>query len=93
MAVGATGTFTGTGVSAAMSPVYGRFNLSISGTFSATIQVQRSFDGGLTWLVVDIFTAPVERVGTDIERGVRYRLQCTTFGSGTVTYRLGGADF
>ena len=39
--------------------VVGSFNLSISGTFSATVTVQRS-DDGTTWRDVDTFTAPSE---------------------------------
>jgi len=44
--------------------VVGSFNLSISGTFSATVTVQRSEDGS-TWRNVDTWTAPAEEVGYD----------------------------
>ena len=40
----------------------GPFDLSISGTFSATITVQRSYDNS-TWRDVDTFTAATEEVG------------------------------
>lgn len=42
----------------------GYFNLSISGTFSATVTVQRSFDN-TNWFDVDTFTAPIETYGFD----------------------------
>ena len=43
--------------------VKGGFDLSISGTFSATVTVQRSFDNGASWNAVDTFTAPIETYG------------------------------
>ena len=42
----------------------GHFNLSISGTFAATVTVQRSFDN-TNWFDVDTFTAPIETYGFD----------------------------
>ncbi|MDX0270891.1 hypothetical protein GOC13_24395 [Sinorhizobium meliloti] len=38
------------------------FDISIRGTFAATVFVQRSKDG-VTWLDVESFTAPVEKSG------------------------------
>jgi len=69
----------------------GAFNLSISGTFVATITVQRSFDQGSTWRDVDTFTAPIETYGTDPEPVVVYRAGVKTgdFTSGTVNIRIG----
>ncbi|MEY3774316.1 MAG: hypothetical protein RLZZ129_1096, partial [Verrucomicrobiota bacterium] len=49
------GTFTGTGRSAAFIPKQGSaFNVSVWGTFSATVQMQRSFDNGTTWLPLTV---------------------------------------
>jgi|2_EtaG_2_1085320.scaffolds.fasta_scaffold72798_1 hypothetical protein len=69
--------------------IAGHFNLSISGTFSATVTVQRSFDNGSTWLDVDTFTEPYEGVGYDAEE-LFYRVGVETgdFTSGTVDVRL-----
>jgi hypothetical protein len=69
----------------------GAFNLSISGTFVATVTVQRSFDQGSTWRDVDTFTAPIETYGTDPEPVVVYRAGVKTgdFTSGTVNIRIG----
>jgi hypothetical protein len=44
--------------------VIGYFNLSISGTFSATVTVQRSFDR-TNWFDVDTFTSPIQTYGFD----------------------------
>lgn len=69
----------------------GAFNLSISGTFVATVTVQRSFDQGSTWRDVDTFTAPIETYGNDPEPVVVYRAGVKTgdFTSGTVNIRIG----
>ncbi len=65
------------------------FNLSISGTFDATVTVQRSFSGGV-WHDVDTFTTPTEQYGYDPE-GVLYRAGVKTgeFTSGPAVVRIG----
>ena len=67
------------------------FNLSIAGTFAATITVQRSFDLGSTWRDVDTFTTPIETFGSDPEPVVVYRAGIKTgeYTSGTATIRIG----
>jgi len=69
--------------------IIGWFNLSISGTFVATVVVQRSIDNS-TWLDVDSFTAGTERVGMEPEV-IWYRAGVKTggFTSGSVVIRLG----
>lgn len=68
----------------------GDFNLSLSGTWVATVYVQRSFDKGTTWMDVDSFTANAEEVGENPEGEVYYRFGVKTGGytSGTVVGRL-----
>lgn len=88
-----TGTFTATGQSADAT-FKGEFNVSLWGTFVATVQLERSFDAGSTWLPVTAlgtgitFTAPATEVFSEPEAGVRYRLNCTAYTSGTVNYRI-----
>lgn len=84
-----SGSFTGTGTSNDFITRAG-FNLSLSGFGTATVQLQRSFDQGSTWLVVESFTADAERRVDDPEAGVHYRLECTVYTSGTIAYRLSG---
>ena len=89
-----TGNFTASGSSASLG-LGGAFNVSIWGTFAATIVLQRSFDGGTTWLPVTMdaygavasFTAPASMSVMEPEPGVLYRLNCT-WTSGTAYYRL-----
>ncbi len=72
--------------------------------YTGSVQVERSFDGGNTWLVANIGGAGILAVytaGTPIsltfgepEKGVLYRLNCTALAAGTIAYRLsetGGA--
>lgn len=73
----------------------GRINVTVWGTFSATVQIERSFDGS-TWHAVskDVdgtaasYTAGFSLVVAEPELGVRYRINCTAFTSGTINYRI-----
>lgn len=71
-------------------PLGGMFNVSISGTFVATVTLQRSFGGGSTWLDVKAYTVPAEEVGSEPEATVMYRIGVKTgdFTSGTVEVRI-----
>ena len=74
----------------------GKFNVTISGTFSGTVKVERSFDAGANWHVCSrdsagteaAFTAPASIVLEEPEAGVLYRLNCTAYTSGTINYRI-----
>jgi hypothetical protein len=93
------GTFTGATNSAAAT-IYGSFNVSLWGTFGATVQLQRTFDGGVTWLPVSadvagdalVWGAPFSGTWTEVEKQVGYRLVCTAYVSGTVNYRISQAS-
>lgn len=97
-----TGSFTATGQSASLVPqadTSGRypkqFNVSVRGTFVGTVQLERSFDG-TNWFVASrdsagtaaAWTAPMSVVVEEPEAGVIYRLNCTAYTSGTITYRM-----
>jgi hypothetical protein len=70
----------------------GYFNLSISGTWAATVTVQRSIDNS-TWVDVNTYTANFEGTGFEPEF-MWYRIGVKTgdFTSGTVAVRLGRED-
>jgi hypothetical protein len=93
MADPVTGTFAATGQSAKGS-FKGCFNLTISGTFVATMRLERTFDDGTTWHPctqggqIIYLTGPCSEVINEPGSGVNYRLNCTAYTSGTVTYRL-----
>ena len=65
------------------------FSLSISGTFVATVTVQRSHDGGTNWHDVESYTVPIEDSGVE-PVGALYRVGVKTgnFTSGTANVRL-----
>ena len=73
----------------------GRFNVLISGTFVATVKIEKSYDGS-NWHVVSrdaagaeaSFTAPAQVTLDECETGPQYRVICTSYTSGTINYRL-----
>lgn len=82
------GSFTGTGSSEALDAGRSSFSVSLSGTWSGTVVVERSFDNESTWLEVDSFTSNQELVGDEGALRVRYRLRCSSYSSGTINYVL-----
>lgn len=66
--------------------------------YVGTVQLERSFDGGQTWIVCGVggqgalaqwaTGTPVSCVVGEAEAGVAYRLNCTAYTSGTINYRL-----
>jgi hypothetical protein len=103
------GSFTGTGQSDSLL-VWGPFNVNLggdggpNGSWDASVQLERSFDGGTSWyvrcdsagvqLVFSTNDKDVSFVVVEPEQGMLYRLNCTTYTSGTINYRLsttGGA--
>lgn len=76
-------------------PVTGRrFNIDVSGTFVATVAVERSFDDGATARAVTVNGTAITRTAaaseslSEDENGVLYRLRCTAWTSGTVNLRI-----
>jgi hypothetical protein len=88
-----SGTFTSSTQSSTFNPLAGRgFNLSLWGTFVASIVLERRLDG-TNWLPCTsmgstvTFTGACTEVCLEPKAGVDYRLNCT-WTSGTVNYRL-----
>lgn len=73
--------------------IKGSFDLSISGTFSGTVTVQRSFDGGSSWAAVDTFSGPIETYGVQ-PHFANYRVGIATgdYTSGTAVVSLYDED-
>ena len=73
-------------------PLYlmGPFNFSLSGTWVATVYIQRSFDDGATWLDVASYTANIEDTGYEPEVRALYRAGVKSGGytSGTIVLRI-----
>lgn len=74
----------------------GPFNLSLSGSFAASVRLERSFDAGASWHPLSrdaageaaAWQAPISLSGEEPERGILYRLTCTEHTSGSVAYRI-----
>lgn len=90
------GSFTGAGQSSQPAQFYGPFAASAWGTFAGTVELQRSPDGGTTWIPASLdsagaaadFSAPMTVQITEPEWGVVWRITCTAYSSGTINYRL-----
>lgn len=72
----------------------GYFNVSVYGSFTtATVVLERTFDGGTTWLAAYdeagnaiSFTAAGSKRVRELEDGVYYRLRCSVFTTVTSLY-------
>lgn len=72
------------------------FNIALWGTFVATIKLEKSFDGGVSWQVVSrdvagreaAYTGPMNMSVYEPEVNILYRWNCTDFTSGTINYRI-----
>ena len=91
-----TGTFTASNqVSLPFTPISGRsFNITRNGTGTANIRLERSFNG-TNWHPITAngttimnFTTSFSEQWSDDELNVQYRLNCTSYISGMVTYRI-----
>ena len=69
-------------------------------TFNATVNLERSFDGGATWIVCNVggsgtlaqytgsAVTPVQLAFGEPERGGLYRWNCIAYTSGTIKWRM-----
>lgn len=76
-------------------PLSGVANFLLSGAFVASLRLAVSFDAGTTWIpvtgsdgAVRTFSAPERIVLDEPEEGVVYRIECTSWTSGTVAWRF-----
>jgi hypothetical protein len=90
----ASGALTSVSAGAQFAPT-GVFNISVWGTFVGTAVIQRSFDGGTTWIsltdvagTANAYTAPFSLMADEPEIGVAYRINCTAYTSGTINWRF-----
>ena len=86
--------------------VYGFFNFALwgspinadgtSGAFSGTVALERSLDGGRTFIPVApdglgtpaVYTTTVSLVGEETQPNVLYRANCTSYSSGTISWQI-----
>ena len=79
-----TTTFTTTGTSDTIA-VLETCQVSLSGYGAATVNLERSFDNGSTWKVVETFSADSEKIYDNLNCGsVLLRFNCTAYTSGSI---------
>ncbi len=71
-----------------IGPPFNLLSISVGGTFTATIALQRSFDRGATYETVESYTAPVAK-NMEVAENQFVRLACTAYTNGSPTLRLG----
>lgn len=100
-------TFSGTSGTFAFAPGYSAASVlagsAVAATFgsvavAATVQLEKSYDGGYTWVICGVGGAGQQAIyvnpqafsvaWTEVEKGVLYRLNCTAYSSGTIAYRF-----
>ena len=87
------GSFTTTASSARLPTranleTQNQMTFSLSGSFTATIDIQRSYDAGSTWHVVKSYNAPIEEnLDTPSDHFI-YRIDCSAHSGGTAVYAL-----
>lgn len=90
-----SGTFTGVGAGAELRVKRGEeVEYTITGSAAATLALEIDRHGGGTWehvLTLDASTNPSSSWGHESDEA-RYRLSCTAFTSGTVTYSYNDSD-
>ena len=87
------GSFTGTGRSATLHSRGGvhqdkKMSLSLSGFGTATVDVERSYDAGATWHLVESLTADTEKNYETPSDYFIYSLNCSAFTAGPIVYCL-----
>lgn len=90
------GSFTGLDAHSDTAQLVGPFNIFLTGTFVATVQLEASYDGGDTWVpaMADTLGTPVALTAAgyyqwgQIEYGLLFRLTISDYTSGTVNYRF-----
>lgn len=85
------GSFSAVGVSSSFHvPPGGQVVVLVFGTYSASLELQKS-DNGAAWVKVRDITGPI-KLYSDESSSDMYRLVCTAYTSGTATYECIGAQ-
>ncbi len=78
------------GVESEIFPVFGSWRFTTRGTWTAKIEIQRSFDNGATWVTYQVYTSAADfntnTVGEEIERNVLYKIKRITAGTNAVPW-------
>jgi hypothetical protein len=86
----------GTATGAATSPTFWgrRLNVAFTGTPTFAATVERTYDGGTTWIPLSVlgtpvaFTVPATESVDGLEEGLGHRINVASVAAGTLTYRM-----
>lgn len=67
----------------------GGYNISVQGTFSGQLVLERRFRGDSYWNLVAAFSSAIETCGVEAEAQTEYRFNGLSLTAGTVRVRLG----
>lgn len=81
-----SGSFTATGLSDPIS-ITGPFSLSLSFGVG-TVALERFDSANDQWVTESTYTDSTAKAGDEPEHGIKYRLNCSAYTSGTIYYRL-----
>lgn len=78
-------------------PITGSYTATTHGTWTGTVSLKRSYDGGATWETVNtVASADDDNMtysGTETAPNVFYRMEMVSYSSGTATYQIGATDY
>lgn len=78
-------------------PITGSYTATTHGTWTGTVSLKRSYDGGATWETVNtVASADDDNMtysGTETAPNVFYRMQMVSYSSGTATYQIAATDY
>lgn len=80
-------SFTAIGVSNFIG-LCGSFDVSISGVWVGSVNLERSLDAGVTWGIVATYAANIESVAS-CASSARFRFNCTAYTSGAALCQIG----
>lgn len=87
----ASGTFTGVGAAASI-PTAAKFPVAVKDLNGGTVIPQYSWDKGVTWFNADPITSDSIQTAESHRKGAEFRLYCSVFVSGTISYEYGDDD-
>jgi len=89
-----SGTINGSGQTSSAVQLINEFSVCVGGTFNATVLLERSPDEGINYFPCSTdatgtpasYTAPMSVDVMSLRHGMLYRLRCTAYSSGTITW-------
>jgi hypothetical protein len=92
-----SGSFSALNQVTSLLKVKGKWNFVSRGTWTGTIQIQKSYDGGSTYIDFRSYSSAADKnfdvTGSEAEKNVGYRLKMSAHTSGKCSYEFRNDDF